>query len=150
MLVDPLPVKSIDLTAHTAITAYETTSFALVDLAPGKTVRKGSFTSAGVKSPAILTISHSVSKENGDVPTNRSLIRLDLTGLTAEAGVVGSLKAYAYIVIGAPVGAYDQTTSATLFSPYSLVQALMGVFAVSPTAATLDETNLKRVLAGEP
>nr|QDH88478.1 MAG: hypothetical protein H4Bulk46313_000003 [Leviviridae sp.] len=149
MLVDPLPVKSLSIGSHTAITVPVTDTFALVDLAPGKTVRKcPALSYNGVLAPAILTISHSVSKENGDVPTDRVLVRIDLSSLRTATGVAGNVKAYAYLVVGVPRGTLD--TGNYAFDPVALIQCLIGAVAVSPTAATLSELNLVRILAGEP
>jgi len=147
MLVDPLPVKYLNLGSHTAITAGTGVSFALVDLAPGKTVRKAASTAiSGINGPATLTISHSVSKENGVVPTDRLLVRIDVEGFHTENNE--GLKAFAYLVVGAPRGAFDNGDNA--IDTTALVELLLGVFAVSPTAATLSEVNLARMLAGEP
>jgi hypothetical protein len=151
MLVDPLPVKSLSLVSHTAVTIMETLSFALLDLAPGRTVRKCAAGSslAGLKGcPLTLTISHTASKENGVIPTNRALIRLDISGLRTDPAVAGSTKAYAYLVIGTPEGVYD--TDSNSYDSSSLLETLLGVFAVSPTASTLSEVNLGRIIAGEP
>jgi len=149
MLVDPLPVKSLSIGSHTAITVPVTDTFALVDLARGKTVRKGAALSYnGVLAPATLTISHTVSKENGAIPTDRTLVRIDLSSLRTASGVNGNAKAYAYIVVGVPRGTLD--TGNYAFDPVALLQCLLGVVSVSPTAATLSEVNLVRILAGEP
>jgi len=147
MLVDPLPVKSLSLAAGTAITVLDTDSYALVDLAPGRTVRKCSALNS-MESPGTLTIAHSVSKENGAVATDRSLIRLDISGLGPSAGVTGDMKAFAYLVIGVPRGAYDMGDTA--FNTLLMVEKLLGVFVVSPTTANLSGTNLARIIAGEP
>lgn len=147
MLSDPLPVKGLSLSAHSAITSIGTDSFATTDLSAGKTVRKtpAMFNFA---LPGQLTISHSVSKENGSVPTNRLLVRLDVSNLRSEPTVAGSLKAFAYLVVGAPQGALDGADQA--FDPLVMLQVLLGAVAVSPTASSLSEVNISRMIAGEP
>lgn len=153
MLVDPLPVKTLNLSSASAITVVETNSFALVDLAPGKSVRRcaaiGGAMAGMQNAAATLTIAHSQSKENGAVPTDRSLIRLDLDGLSKSTAEKGGLKAFAYLVVGAPRGAMS-VDGDDVFLPLQLVYTLLGTFAVSTTAATLSDANLSRILAGEP
>jgi len=150
MLVDPLPVKCLSLGAASAISVLSTESFALLDLAPGKSVRKASAISpTGASGPATLTISHSVSKENGVIPTDRLLVRLDMDQLSLDSDIPsGNTKAFAYIVIGTPRGAFDSNGAA--FDSVVLFEALLGVVAVSPTAATLSNANLYRMRNGEP
>jgi len=149
MLTDPLNVKSLSLPAHTAITVLSTDSFAVTDIAPGKSVRVGALASATGTPEANLTISHSVSNENKPSKTDRTLVRIDLKYKDLNGR---ELLAYAYMVVGIPRGAVDPSfqpiSVATLGS--TLVSALLGVVAVSATAATLDETKILRILAGEP
>jgi len=150
MLTDPLNVKSLSLAAHTAITVLETQSFATVDVAPGKTVRKGLLTVASDPLPATLIISHSVSNENKPAKTDRTLIRFDV--LTKDSQGV-EMTAYAYLVLGVPRGTVNRSDG----SPWAVtdfrlgvLSALLGVTGVSTSAATLDETKIDRVIAGEP
>lgn len=147
MLVDPLPVKYPQLSAASALTITGTDSYALVDLAPGKSVRRCAACVANA-CPSILTISHSVSKENGAVPTDRLLVRLDLEELTSVSGEAGNLKAFAYLVVGIPRGALGK--DGNTFNKTVLVEMLLGAVAVSPTAATTSNANLDRMIAGEP
>jgi hypothetical protein len=150
MLTDPLPIKIINPASHAAVTVLDTVSLALIDLAPGRSVRK---VAGGFAAPAnlngistTLTISHSVSKENGSVPTDRTLVRLDYAGFKPSSDGPASLKGFAYIVIGSPRGAVDNNDVA--LDPYSLFLPLLGIAAVSPTAATLDDSQLYRIVTG--
>lgn len=147
MLPDPLTVKGLDLSAHTAITIIGSSQFALIDLAPGRTVRKSPAV-PGTDAPATLTIAHSVSKENGPVPTERALIRLDVDGLRPTVGGTPGLKAFAYLVVGGPKVAYDNSDS--IIDKLSLVENLLGVIAVNTATSVLSELNLGRIINGEP
>jgi len=151
MLTDPLAIKTLSLVAHTAITVLETQNFAVVDISPGKSVRVGSLTVANDILPAKLTISHSVSNENKPAKTNRTLVRFDIETVPDSSGRM--MSCYAYAVIGIPVGGVT-SDGATLISlaqyRQALVAALRGALGVSSSAATLDETKIDRVLAGEP
>jgi len=106
---------------------------------------------AGIQSTVgNLTIAHSLSNENKalNILTDRILVRLDITGLRRQTGVVDTAKASAYLVVSAPRGVVDPED--TGFSSLVLLETLLGVVAVSPTAATLSEVNIARILAGEP
>lgn len=150
MLPDPLSVKSLDLPAHTAITIITTDSFAVTDVSPGRTVRACSaLTSLGGDNPkARLTISHSVSNENKPTKTDRVLVRLDadLFDVQGNPTLVGS----AYLVLATPRGAYVDSAQTDGFSTRLLFETLLGVVCVSTSASTLSETNLDRIIAGEP
>jgi hypothetical protein len=146
MLVDPLPVKSLSLVAHTAITVPYTDSMAVTDVAPGKSVRIGALQGLG-SILGTLTIAHSVSNENKPVKTDRCLVRFDVP-LYAASGQI--CTGSAYFVVATPRGCFDDAALASAYAPLALVQALLGVIGVSPTAATLSDTNLLRILAGEP
>jgi hypothetical protein len=150
MLVDPLPVKALAISAGTSITVSNTSSFALLDLAPGKSLRRCASTGfSGANTVADLTISHSASKENGITPTTRTLIRLDYPALSLSSdGGRGIIKAYAYLVVGAPQGAYDDDGSP--LDTKAMICQLLGTFAVSTTGSALSDVNLARILAGEP
>lgn len=151
MLPDPLRVRVLSPSAHTAITTLSWNDFSLVDLAPGKTVRlcAGGINVAGISSRTLLTIAHSSSKENGDVATDRLLVRLDLPNLSKNPDLaVGNVKGYAYMVMGIPQGALDANGSA--FAPAALLGMLLGVLAVAPTTDTLSEVNFARLSSGEP
>jgi len=148
MLVDPLPVKSLSLVAHTAITVTSTDSFAVIDVAPGKSVRTGTLGAlTGLTRPPVLTIAHSVSNENKPVKTDRCLVRFDVP-LWAPSGQV--CNAAAYLVVATPQGCFNDNELTVPYVPLALVQAVIGSIGVSPTAATLSDTNLLRILAGEP
>lgn len=147
MLTDPLTVKHPTLSAASAITVATTESFATTDVAPGKSVRQCSssfLTGGGNAMPAILTIAHSVSNDNKPVLTDRTLIRFD-NRVTNVAGA--ELNAYGYAVFGVPRGATDGNDAIDVVR---LVQQLVGLLAVSPSAATLSSANILRILAGEP
>lgn len=148
MLTDPLPVKSISLGAHSGITVLATDNFAVTDVAPGKSTRKCPALDRLAGCSGQLTISHSVSKENGAVPTDRLLVRMDVSGLTDSSGG-GDRRAFAYLVVGVPRNSYYDVHG-TLLDPIDLVQLLLGAVGVSPTSAALSEVNLNRMLAGEP
>lgn len=152
MLVDPLPVKSLSLVAHTAITVAETTNFAVTDVSPGRSVRRGFIGSFDATTPCDLIIAHSVSNENKPAKTDRTLVRLDVKLFTSAGQPV---IASAYLVVAIPQGAF--VTSASDANPFrssveglEMIQTLLGAIGVSPTAATLSDTNLLRILAGEP
>jgi hypothetical protein len=149
MLVDPLPVKRLSTEAGTAITVLSTDSFALVDLSPGKTVRVTNALALTGQGVGKLTIAHSVSNESKLVPTDRLLVRIDHQVTNDDSIRPGNLNAFAYIVAGTPRGALLDDAS-TPYSTLGLIQTLLGVLAVSPTAATLSATNLNRIIAGEP
>jgi len=149
MLVDPLPVKLANFGAASALTILSTPSFAITDVAPGRTTRVGDIAYSGINSKnAKITISHSVSKENGAIATDRTLVRLDLSDLRSASGVAGTGRAYAYFVAGVPRGMLDNQNVA--FDALALVQMICGVIVVSPTAAASSLANLTRILAGEP
>jgi len=134
--------------------------FAVTDLAPGKTTRIN--TDAGVSSggvtPSVLTISHSESKENGAIPTTRSLIRLDVDfpgfNLVGEDNVFSGERATAavYMVVVHPkVAGLTPAVMAAIAKGF-----VSGLFASGTEAtydtirAALSSTYLERILAGEP
>jgi hypothetical protein len=145
MLSDPLTVKSLDLSVASSISVFATASYAVTDISPGRSVRIAS--ASGADMPAKLTIAHTVSNENKPVKTDRTLIRLDYTGYSPASA--GPVVASAYMVVAIPqaslVAIDDNAIDAS-----KLVQDLIGVVAVSPSAATLSRANLLRILAGEP
>lgn len=153
MLADPLTIKSLSLSAHSAITVIETNSFATIDAGAGRSVRScAAPTLAGVSldQPAVLTIAHSVSNENKPGKTDRHLVRLDYVFRDATGDQ--DLKAYAYAVVGVPrggifVGGEQQSTP---LMALALVQNLIGVLGVNSSSAALDETKVNRILTGEP
>lgn len=152
MLSDPLSVKCLQLSSHSAISVWSTDSFATVDVSPGRSVRVCP-AMAGVNLTNLrgtLTIAHNLSNENKSlgVATDRILVRLDVDGLRREASTGDTVKAAAYLVISAPRGVYDADGSD--FSPLVLLETLLGAVTVNPSAATLSETNITRILAGEP
>lgn len=155
MLSDPLPLKRLSLAAHAAITVITTDSFARVDAGDGsaryvcQTAVVGD--AAGVSGESTLRISHSVSNEQKPVKTSRALIRLDIPVMGSNGSLLNS---YAYAVIGVPqaslVDGDDGTTPITRAAvARDLVEYLVAALAVSSTAATLDETKIDRILAGE-
>jgi hypothetical protein len=149
MLVDPLPVKTLDTNTASSITVLHTDSFATIDVSPGRTVRQcADFGGLGDTNRTVLTISHTESNENKPAVTDRTLIRLDFDIFDFEGG---PMTASAYCVIAAPRGAYvDASSSPTELSRIKLLQSLLGVLAVSTSAATLSAANATRILAGEP
>lgn len=148
MLVDPLPVKSLSLVAHTAITVTATDSMAVIDVAPGKSVRTGTLAAlTGLTRPVQLTINHSISNENKPVKTDRCLIRFDVPVYAPSGQLCNSS---AYIVVATPQSCFNDNELTVAHVPWHIVQAVLGVIGVSPTAATLSEVNLLRILAGEP
>jgi hypothetical protein len=155
MLTDPLPIKTVTLSAHSAVTVGATHSFARVDAGDGSAryVDATALLSGIVvlNGPSVLRTAHSVSNENKPTKTNRTLIRLDipLLGLGREM-----LGAYCYSVIGIPAtNMLDPTDGETIVTPatigVALTNFLVGALACSSTAATLDETKIARILAGE-
>jgi len=144
MLSDPTTIKGISLAAHTTISVSTSDSYATIDVAPGKSVRKCS-SSAVSGGPATLTISHSVSNDNKPAKTDRALVRIDYLVKDSEGR---EMNAYAYAVIGIPRGA-TMYNSQDEFESIMVVQSLIGALS-GITASALDETRITRVLAGEP
>jgi len=78
MLIDPLPKYGA---------SGPDGAFRLIDgPSNGRTVRRADSALVDIVGAhtATLTISHSVSKENGAVPTNRSAVRLEIKKVTSE------------------------------------------------------------------
>jgi hypothetical protein len=149
MLADPLVVKSLSLTAHTAITVTETLSFPRIDAGDGsaKYVLSPATIGGLVFSRAQIRIAHSVSNENKPALTDRALIRLDVTGSDAEGR---AMTGFIYTVIGMPRGFYEPGASLNPVSGYThLLVPHLGLLAVNVAAATLDETKINRIIAGE-
>jgi len=154
MLTDPLPIKRLSLGAHAAITVISTDNWPRIDAGDGSArYVLPSITIAGTDSngPSTLRIAHSNSNEQKPVQTTRTLIRFDFPVMGPEGKAYNS---YAYAVIGIPqTPVYDISDGTTLVSAASLgqglVECLIGALAVSSTAATLDETKIARILAGE-
>lgn len=145
MLSDPLAVKILDTSVASSITVAETVSFATIDLSPGRSVRK---CAAIGNMPAQLTIAHTVSNENKPLKTDRTLVRLDYTCISPATLV--PVTAACYMVLAVPQGASVDTSTTDPLDPVVLVRGLLGVLAVSPSAATLSQANLLRIIAGEP
>jgi len=148
MLSDPLVIKVPTLSAHSALTIAESDSFARVDAGDGSaryTCPAVLISTGGSGSPATLKIAHSVSNENKPAKTDRTLARLDFLVKDAEGR---EMTAFVYAVVGVPRGALTSADGDEL-SALIMTQVLVGVLAVSSTAATLDETKLTRILAGE-
>jgi len=150
MLSDPLPIKYLDLTAQTPISSLFTANVAVVDVSPGRSVRKGNVYVPSA-TPGTVTIGHSVSKENRGRKTNRTLIRLDcqVFGTSLDgAGTGEAMNAYAYLVVGIPEGTlYSQSG---VFEKQALVQQFLGLICVDTAEDQLSALNLNRILAGEP
>jgi len=153
MLTDPLVVKSLDPTPATAVTVLDTNSYPIIDAGPGRSVRRCAAPAFGggfsFIRPATLTISHSVSGENGSTKTDRALLRLDFLIEDANGK---ELKMFAYAVFGIPQGTLyaDPTNPMTSTQVRNgLLGALSGLLLSSETAATFDEAKFARVIAGE-
>jgi len=151
MLTDPLLVRRLSLASHSAVSNPYSESYALTDIAPGKSTRKCG-TPNGMPSSvqSTLTIAHSVSKENAPVPTNRLLVRIDYDGLQAAPDGPSTGKCFAYLVIGNLQGAGFDDGGWNPWDTLRSFETLLGVTAVLPTAATLSEANIVRMIAGEP
>jgi hypothetical protein len=147
MLPDPLPVKSLSIPAHTAITVVQTDSFAVTDLSPGRSVRIGTLNACTDGPTGQLTIAHSVSNENKPVKTDRVLIRFDAN--IFDAATSQPVVASAYLVCATPRGAINSIGGAD-FQMIQLIETLLGVVCVNTSSAALSETMLLRILAGEP
>lgn len=149
MLADPLAVKVLDTSVASAITVLSTLSFAVTDLSPGRSVRQGKNAVISANSPSHLTIAHSVSQENKPDKTDRLLVRYDQTCYSPSTLV--PVTASAYLVVALPIGAKtDPVSDADPVTALPLVQTLLGALMVSPSAATISQANLIRMLAGEP
>ena len=154
MLADPLPIKRLSLAAHAAITVTYTDSWPRIDAGDGSARYELSSLSLGGNLPngsATLRIAHSKSNEQKPVLTERTLCRFDypLLGLDGK-----KYNCYAYTVIGMPLtSVVDSSDPTTVISAATIKRALaeylVGILAVSSTAATLDETKIDRILAGE-
>ena len=155
MLADPLPIKRLSLAAHAAVTVTATDNWPRIDAGDGSAryvLPVVTLGSAGDSSgPATLRIAHSKSNEQKPVLTSRTLIRIDVPILGNDLKVYNS---YAYAVIGMPqIPVVDPGDGIASISHallgQGLVEYLVGVLAVSSTAATLDETKVNRIIAGE-
>jgi hypothetical protein len=149
MLADPLVVKSLSLTAHTAITATETLSFPRIDAGDGsaKYVLAPATIGGLVMPRAQIRIAHSVSNENKPALTDRTLIRLDVNGVDVDGR---AMTGFIYTVIGMPRGFLEPGTSQNPVGAYAqLLIPHLGILATSVSTATLDETKILRIIAGE-
>lgn len=125
MLPDPLVIT--DSTVHVQDGDSDAISLAVVDLAPGKTVRVG--TLGGNK--VTLTISHIESKENKGTITDRSLIRLDVRKNVEDIG----------------------ETTASVFTTFAFPRAGFTALEMQKYAADVLfvlNSYASRILAGEP
>jgi len=144
MLIDPLP--KCDLA-----TGEPSGAFRLLDLSPGRTVRKADSALIGVVGAhtATLTISHSASKENGAVPTDRSAVRLQVQKTTAEGK---SVIAHATLVLAYPSSNFTVAEMVAIWQTLVL-QLSMGNDGVFPSGTlTYAELPLaiERIILGEP
>jgi hypothetical protein len=150
MLTDPLKVNHITAVSAAAgvltTTIYAVESYAVVDLAPGKTVRKCTSADGTVKST--LTISHSVSNENAPFLSDRTLIRFDQQRVNEETGKNVTASVYANIV-------HPQGGDFTAAVVHNLVRSL-GAFLLSGESNGTDgfladeNSTIQRIIAGEP
>lgn len=155
MLPDPQFVSTIDSTTGGTLVKHTVSQFALVDAGNGRARRVASANlfAAGAVGLSTLSISHSVSKENKTIPTDRTMIRLD-TPLFAGSADGQAVNAYAYIVVGVPRGPlFGNTAIAPGTVPVRLVETMFGC--VLADYYPLDDTTLLgnntllRVIAGE-
>jgi len=147
MFTDPFVIKAPTLSAHSAITVSETISLARVQEQGGASLYGPSVVTNG--HTLSMRVSHSESNENKPIKTKRVLVRLDFGGFTKslQPGV-----AFAYLVIGMPLGGLLDVPSiadGAELTALQMAQMLVGAVAVSSTAATLDETKVPRLSAGE-
>jgi len=149
MLPDPLTLKGWNLSANDGITALDNIESRAIDFSPGRTVRIGTNgVVTGVKGPLKLTISHQASKENGVVPTQRVLMRLEHASLRTDPAVAGTVKGYCQLIVGVPQGTFD--TAGVAFNPMHLVGYLLGTILSQNGDDEVSGATLSRILAGEP
>jgi hypothetical protein len=131
-------------------------NFATIDIAPGKSTRvvKDCGLSSDYVSPATLTISHTESKENGAVPTTRTLIRVDfeVQGFASGNPTGEKAKAAVYLVAVTPRLAG--------FGPDDMVGVVQDFFgslcadqsdtAFSSAIGQFGGSDVSRILNGEP
>lgn len=152
MLTDPMTILLMpgSIPTEVVFNSPVTADLALLDLAPGKTVRQcRNLIATGDRS--ILSISHSESKENKGQVTDRSAIRLECRK-TLEDGA----ESVAQVTISASFPRRGFTTEEMLKIAKALIGAMIARAAVGDEKSDpdnpnimLDWTPLSRVLEGE-
>jgi hypothetical protein len=151
MLNDPMSVKTLDIEAGaltdenpTLQTATADYPIRAVDFSDGKTVRIGQGTTASGLTLTKLTISHSVSKENAGIATDRAAVRLEAQRYDSDGKAV---TAHVTLVTSFPRLDVFSTADMT-----NLAMALVGTLISNDggSITSLDESRLARVVVGEP
>lgn len=120
MLTDPITLRGLNLSSHTAITALGSTSLARVQEQGGTSVYGPTNDGNGISTT--VRVSHSISNENKPNKTSRVLARVDLKGFARD----GSLfTAFAYVVVGMPEDGNLYGNAVTLRRGIPLLKRIM-------------------------
>lgn len=145
MLIDPMPKYDPAFTDDT------NGFFRLLDLSPGRTVRRADSALAGIDGAhtATLTISHSASKENGAVPTDRSAVRLEVKKTTVEGK---SVIAHVTLVAAFPAASFSASEMIAIWTALQeqMLVDSSGYFPANAGYSTSAPLNFERIIRGEP
>lgn len=154
MLNDPLSINLINPSVQTIlaelideVSMTQTQTVRLADLGDGNSRRVGKYQDEDGANRVDFTISHAPSKENGSVPTQRSVIRIDRKIVSTE-GVRATLSAYMVCVvptITGTVGVVEAVELARSLACFILFGS-KGGSGIEPDNAG----ELSRILLGEP
>jgi hypothetical protein len=156
MLSDPLFITSIPPSSLSVIaldlsasSIPDATTVRIADIGDGSSRRVGTYNDVENGTKTTLTISGAPSKENGQVPTRRTLIRMDREVLTSE-GVRAVVSAYAVAVVPTIPGVTGIADGAELVRNLAAFLLLGGGNATATNFSTADTNTLSRILLGEP
>jgi len=132
MLLDPLPISVI--ANQDIVSGDDGADLAVIDVSPEGVTRKAVYSSYGADIK--FTCKHSISKENGAVPTSRTLVRIDVSKFDTTLKQVVTTSVY--IVAALPQGGFSNAQNLAIV--YGFLRSLKDL----STSGDLD-----RVLAGE-
>lgn len=152
MLPDPIYLGNPDGNVRQAIMVAGNDLFTFglpVDLLRLTSTASGTTVRQAQGENLTCTIAHTPSKENGVVPTRRSVIRLDRTG--TDTSLERPFKASAYLVLTTPLSEDWTTDDQTKLAVQLLAFLLFGEADLSDNKPTgEDKSFLTRFVGGEP
>jgi len=145
MIPDPILIAAPVLNGTVPMEAGSHLPLWIQDVGPQTSKRSASGTVMGLSGKFTLSISHSVSKENAPVQTDRTLVRLDYLPGTPDAQGLTPVSSVYFVL----AQARGNVTTAEMVA---LFQSLLGTLIYpDPTATdTANDGILTRILNGEP